>query len=201
MSKRIVDRICRIVLVSLMAACNVGCHRTAIPSSASVAAEDENVVVFLHREDTNEIPQVSLWVRHKETREEKRLLVSHPHAHREWQTYERSVRIPVDSIATISRVTIISYRDEPLKFLVEGCPDYRNMESFIVTENSSDAVCLPTTNGLIGVTQEESLLIMESYDYYEGGGRYSRVEAYDREGNLVSSMEPKLSIGQLSINK
>lgn len=173
--------------------CLVSCQHTDIPKSAFVTAENENVAVFLNHEDDNEIPQVSLWLRYKETNNEKRLLITHPHARRDWRTYTGSVRIPVDSIATISRVTIISYGKEPVKLLVEGCPDYRNVESFIVSENCKDAICLPTANGLLGITEEESLLIMESYEYYEEGGRYSKIDAFTRDGNLISSMSPKLN--------
>lgn len=173
--------------------CLVSCLHTDIPKSAYVAAENENVVVFLNHDDDSEIPQVSLWLRYKKNHKEKKLLLTHPHAKRDWQTYEGIVRIPVDSIATISKVTIISCGDEPIMLLVEGCPDYRNVESFIVSETSRDAICLPTANGLLGITEEESLLIMESYEYYEEGGRYSKIDAFDRDGNLISSMSPKLN--------
>lgn len=173
--------------------CTFACQHTTIPKSAYVAAENKDVVVLLNREDANDIPQVSLWLRYKETNNEKRLLITRPHARRDWRTYTGSVRIPVDSIATISKVTIISYGDEPVKLLVEGCSDDRNVESFIVSENSKEAICLPTTNGLIGIAEEELLLIMESYEYYEEGGRYSRIDAFDRDGNLFSSMSPKLN--------
>ena len=173
--------------------CTFACQHTTIPKSAYVAAENKDVVVLLNHEDANDIPQVSLWMRYKETHKETKLLTTHPHAKRDCQKYEGSVRIPVDSIATISKVTIISYVDEPVKLLVEGCPDYRNVESFIIPENSKDAICLPTTNGLIGIAEEEYLLIMESYEYYEEGGRYSKIDAFDRDGNLISSMSPKLN--------
>ena len=33
---------------------------------------------------------------------------------------------------------------------------------------------------------------MQSYEYYEQGGRYNRIEAYDREGKFVNSMKVKL---------
>ena len=171
-----------------------GCQSSSIPKTASVVAEDNNVTIYLNREDGNEIPQVSLWLHYKDTGEEKRLVLTHPRARRDWQTYDSIMPVQTDSIATISRVTILSYGNEPLKLLVEGCPDYRNVESFIVTDNCKESIMLPTNAGLIGVTSEEYLLLMESYDYYSDGGRYSKVDAYDTNGKLINSMNVKTRV-------
>jgi hypothetical protein len=104
---------------------------------------------------------------------------------------EHSVSIPLDSIPTITKVTILSWVNEPLKLIAEGSSDYRNVESFIINEDSDSAICLPTNRGLIGISEEDGLLIMQSYDYYENGGRYNVIEAYDDRGNRISSMNAK----------
>lgn len=104
---------------------------------------------------------------------------------------EHSVSIPLDSIPTITKVTILSWPNEPLKLLAEGCSDYRNVESFIINEGSDSTICLPTNRGLIGISEEDGLLIMQSYDYYEDGGRYNIIEAFDVKGIRVSSMNAK----------
>ena len=101
---------------------------------------------------------------------------------------DHAVSIPVDSIPTIQKVTILSWEGEPLKLLVEGCSDYRNVESFIIEEGKDSAICLPTNRGLIGISEEDGLLIMQSYAYYEEGGRYNIIEAFDTDGNRISSM-------------
>lgn len=170
-----------------------GCHKSKIPRTAFIVAEDENVAVYLNKEDTNEIPQVSLWLRYKNGGDEKRLILTHPHSRRDWQTYDSSMVVKTDSIATISRVTIFPYGKEPLKLLVEGCPDYRNVESLIVSVDSDSAIMLPTNEGMIGVSHEDGLLIMETYDYYNGGGRYSKIDAYDLNGKRINSMNAKTS--------
>lgn len=172
----------------------VGCRDSIIPKTAIVVAEDDNVAVYLNQEDTSEIPQKSLWIRHKATHEEKRLLITHPNARGDWQQFTQSVRIHVDSIPSIGCVTIVSsYKDEPVILLVEGSIDHRNVDSFITSDTSEYAIGLPTSSGLVGVAQEENLLIMESYDYYKGGGRYSRLEAFDIKGNKIDSMAPMLN--------
>ena len=116
------------------------------------------------------------------------LMMSHPHANGSWFTMEHAVKIPHDSIPTISKVTVLSWKGESLKLLVEGCSDYRNVQSFIIDAESDQAICLPTNRGLIGVSEEDGLLIMQSYAYYEDGGRYNVIESFDNKGNRISSM-------------
>lgn len=103
-----------------------------------------------------------------------------------------SFTMPADTIPTIQRVTIISYPDENLKLLVEGCCDYRNVESFIVELGKKEAICLPTNRGFIGLSEENNFLIMQSYHYYPCGGRYNRIEAFDCKGKRICSMNAKL---------
>ena len=88
--------------------------------------------------------------------------------------------IPVEGLEVLE--------EEPLCLLLEGKPDLRNVYSRIWHEGRDSLILLPSNAGLIGISEEEELLIMQSYEYYEQGGRYNRIEAYDREGRLVGSM-------------
>ena len=189
-SRMSIKILCAFALCAFM----VGCRNSLIPKTATVVAEDDNVVVYLNKEDDSETPQKSLWIRYKETNEEKRLLFTHPQAKADWQQFTQSVRILADSIQTIGRVAIVSsFNNNPVVLLVEGSSDHRNIDSFIITDTGEYAIGLPTSSGLVGIAQEESLLIMESYEYYKGGGRYSVIEAYDLEGNKINSMSPMLN--------
>ena len=177
---------------------NKGVMYKDIPSSAYAVAENDSVIVFLNDEaiaDSIEglpsIKQVSLWVYDKNRREGKKILLSHPNTNMDFLHMEHSVCIPLDSIPTVTKVIILSWPNEPLKLLVEGCSDYRNVKSFIISEDSANAICLPTNRGLIGISEEDGLLIMQSYDYYEDGGRYNIIEAFDVKGIRVSSMNAK----------
>ena len=177
---------------------NKGVMYKDIPSSAYAVAENDSVIVFLNDEaiaDSIEglpsIKQVSLWVYDKNRKEGKKILLSHPNTNMAFLNMEHSVCIPLDSIPTITKVMILSWPNEPLKLLVEGCSDYRNVKSFIISEDSANAICLPTNRGLIGISEEDGLLIMQSYDYYEDGGRYNIIEAFDVKGLRVSSMNVK----------
>ena len=177
---------------------NKGVMYKDIPSSAYAVAENDSVIVFLNDEaiaDSIEglpsIKQVSLWVYDKNRKEGKKILLSHPNTNMAFLNMEHSVCIPLDSIPTVTKVIILSWPNEPLKLLVEGCSDYRNVKSFIISEDSANAICLPTNRGLIGISEEDGLLIMQSYDYYEDGERYNIIEAFDVKGIRVSSMNVK----------
>ena len=177
---------------------NKGVMYKDIPSTAYSVAENDSSIVFLNDgaiEDSIEglpsIKQVSLWVYDKNRKEGKKILLSHPNTNMAFLNMEHFVCVPLDSIPTITKVIILSWPNEPLKLLVEGCSDYRNVKSFIISEDSANAICLPTNRGLIGISEEDGLLIMQSYDYYEDGGRYNIIEAFDVKGIRVSSMNVK----------
>ena len=177
---------------------NKGVMYKDIPSTAYSVAENDSVIVFLNDEaiaDSIEglpsIKQVSLWVYDKNRKEGKKILLSHPNTNMAFLNMEHSVCIPLDSIPTVTKVIILSWPNERLKLLVEGCSDYRNVQSFIINAESDSAICLPTNRGLIGISEEDGLLIMQSYDYYEDGGRYNIIEAFDVKGIRVSSMNAK----------
>ena len=169
-----------------------------IPSAAYAVAENDFVIIFLNNEAIEDsieglpsIKQVSLWVYDKNRKEGKKILLSHPNTNMAFLNMEHSVCVPLDSIPTVTKVIILSWPNEPLKLLVEGCSDYRNVKSFIISEDSANAICLPTNRGLVGISEEDGLLIMQSYDYYDDGGRYNIIEAFDVKGIRVSSMNVK----------
>jgi hypothetical protein len=171
----------------------------SIPYDAYSMAENEDWKVFLNEEAVKDsiegfppVKQVSLWVYEKSEKSAKKILLTHPDANGSWFTMEHSVCIPLDSIPTISKVTILSWKGESLKMVTEGCSDYRNVQSFIIDINSSEAICLPSNRGLVGISEEDGLLIMQSYAYYEDGGRYNVIEAFDEKGNRIASMDAKV---------
>ena len=83
--------------------------------------------------------------------------------------------------------------EKPLTLLLEGKPDLRNVISCIWREGVDSLITLPTNAGFIGISEEEGLLIMQSYEYYRQGGRYNRIEAFDLDGRLLGSISPKLN--------
>ena len=172
----------------------------SIPSNAYFVAENEDWKILLNDEAIGDsiegvgaVKQMSLWAYNKSKKSVKKLMMSHPHANGSWFTMEHAVKIPLDSIPTITKVIILSWEGEPLKLFAEGTSDFRNILSLIIDTNSDKAICLPTNRGLIGVSEEDALLIMQSYAYYEDGGRFNVIEAFDAVyGNRISTMEARV---------
>ena len=144
---------------------NKGVMYKDIPSTAYSVAENDSVIVFLN---------------------------------------EECIEDSMEGLSPIKQVSLWMYNRNKIEgrrillshpntnmLLVEGCSDYRNVKSFSSAEDSANAICLPTNRGLIGISEEDGLLIMQSYDYYEDGGRYNIIEAFDVKGIRVSSMNAK----------
>ena len=123
---------------------------------------------------------------------EKVFLKLHPDSRMDWFSCGQTVKIHKDSIPSLYKAMILSYGDQPLTILLEGSSDHRNIESYIFTQGRDSVICLPTNGGLLGIADEEGALIMQSYSYYEGGGRYSVIEAFDLRGHRLGKMDIKL---------
>lgn len=171
-----------------------------IPVTAELVAEDAHYAVFTNVEACDDdsigiwppLEQVSLWAYDKQKQKSEMMLLTHLDTDGSRYNTTESFSMPADTIPTIHRVTIISYPEENLKLLVEGSRDYRNVESFIVELGKKDAIYLPTNRGFIGFSEEDNLLIMQSYHYYPCGGRYNRIEAFDCEGKRICFMDAKM---------
>ena len=171
-----------------------------IPITAELVAEDSHYSVFTNIEayddcvigDLPPIKQVSLWAYDKQQQKAEMMLLTHFNTDGSRYNTDESFTMPADTIPTIQKVTIVSYPQDNLKLLVEGCRDYRNVESFIVELGKKEAIYLPSNRGFVGFTEEENLLIMQSYEYYSCGGRYNTLLVYSNKGELICSMEVKL---------
>ena len=171
-----------------------------IPVTAELVAEDAHYAVFTNVEACDDdsigiwppLEQVSLWAYDKQKQKSEMMLLTHLDTDGSRYNTTESFSMPADTIPTIQRVIIISYPEENLKLLVEGSRDYRNVESFVVELGKKDAIYLPTNRGFIGFSEEDNLLIMQSYHYYPCGGRYNRIEAFDCEGKRICFMDAKM---------
>ena len=73
------------------------------------------------------LPVVSLWARDKETGDVHKVMTSNPDARITYQYESTSHIVPVDCIRSVFMARIISPPEDPLKLLIEGCPDSRNV--------------------------------------------------------------------------
>ena len=147
--------------------------RAGIPETAELQDEDDKVAIYLNVDSVwrHDINITSIWMLEKQT--------------------SRARVIFRDSVYSMFSARIIPYTD-PSKVIVEGTPEYHNIWSFIVDSESGEVISLPNTGGLVGFGNDEGVIIMQSYQYYQAGGRYSKIDAYDQYGNKIASMKTNL---------
>ena len=144
-----------------------------IPSTAKLADETDKTAIYINVEGTchNDINKVSVIF---------------------WDKQDSIIRFVYrDSTYNIFSAHIIPYTDT-CKVLLEGNPDMHNIFSFILTEGKDDAIMLSSLGGLVGFGNDEGVIIMQSYQYYQKGGRYTKIDAYDQYGNKIASMKTNL---------
>lgn len=105
---------------------------------------------------------------------------------------ERSVMVHKDSVTTITRVHVLSYPDEPLVLLLQDASTTSVCDSYIQKEGSDSLILLPSCGEFLGVSYDDSLIIMDSY-YYDDKGRHGVVQGYTFDGEKVCEMKTKIN--------
>jgi hypothetical protein len=104
--------------------------------------------------------------------------------------YENISQEHKDSLLSIDKVTILWSQGDTLYLALEDCADAsnQNTHTFIFNDKSDSLIHLPTNAGLMGLTTEEGYLVMQSYEYYDQGGRFNVIDVYDYRGVNISSL-------------
>lgn len=104
--------------------------------------------------------------------------------------YENISQVHKDSLLSIDKVTILWSQGDTLYLTLEDCADAsnQNTHTFIFNDKSDSLIHLPTNAGLMGLTTEEGYLVMQSYEYYDQGGRFNVIDVYDYRGVNISSL-------------
>ena len=104
--------------------------------------------------------------------------------------YENVSQVHRDSLLSIDKVTILWSQGDTLYLALEDCADAsnQNTHTFIFNDKSDSLIHLPTNAGLMGLTTEEGHLVMQSYEYYDQGGRFNVIDVYNYDGQKIASM-------------
>ena len=101
-----------------------------------------------------------------------------------------STLVHKDSLFAVSKVHILSYPHEPLTLLLQDISNYTVCHSFVFQLGVDTLIHLPSSGGFLGVSFDDNLIIMDSYNYNEDG-RYGIVLGYTFDGLKVCEMETK----------
>ena len=169
-----------------------------LPASAEEQDRIFNHVLYVNveKEPNEEDPEgiYSVWVADERWDKLRRVLTTNPTAVAPWEQMSgkkaNGVEVPMHLIAAASSA---QYASEDLsKIVVEGCPDGRNIWTYIIDLNKRTAIQLPSTEGVQEINLEKGEIIAASYGYYPEGGRYTVNTASSLEGKFLRQVsDPK----------
>ena len=161
-----------------------------LPNTA--VQKDENAEVILYTnldikgtEDSNS--QASVWLKYKESGKVRFLFNTNNDAKPRWNDMKdgNGVNVPIEEIAAgeCDKCRLIPWDKD--KVFVEGCPDSRNIWSYIYDIRNGSAIQLPSTEGLLNIDAASQLFNMSLYRYHPEGGRYSVKRSYTIDGKYT----------------
>lgn len=99
-----------------------------------------------------------------------------------------AVDVPFSQIAAADKAMIAP--GDVNKVIVEGCPDGRNIWTYIIDPYIATAKQLPSSEGVVALDWEKKEITAASYGYDEGG-RYSVKKVYSIDGQFLRKVGDK----------
>ena len=170
-----------------------------LPKTAQLQAQKGNYELYVNVEqeaNEDDITGVySVWLADRGKNVVRRILITNPMAAPVWEEMNEKkggVEVPMDQIAAAERAMFAS--KDGKRIVVEGCPDARNIWTYIINLDTQTAMQLPGTEGVQDINLDKGEIILASYGYYEEGGRYTYQKAYSLDGKYLrqtSDPEPE----------
>lgn len=124
--------------------------------------------------------EISMWLVDKRTGDITHVMRTNNDVEPRWEQMSkgRGVNVPIDEIAIGDCYNCFFIPWNHNYIYIEGCPDGRNIWSYVI--DFKDEVCFqfPSNSGLYKIDPENKVLHMSSYEYYPEGGRYTIVRTY-----------------------
>lgn len=159
-----------------------------LPDDAELKDEDEDRELYVNVDGVgSENGQWSVWMRDKNTGFVTYLFATENTAEPRWDQMQdgNGIKVPVDQIAAGNCFTTVFIPWDADKIFVEGCPDNRNVWSYIIDMKTKEVIQLPTNEGLIAIDPGKREIHMSDYRYNPEGGRYSVERVYTLDGRFT----------------
>ena len=128
----------------------------------------------------------SVWLADERTGTVIKVCVTNPMAEVQWSKMSSKdadgVSVALTQIAAADKAMIAP--GDVSKVIVEGCPDGRNIWTYIIDPYQGTAIQLPSTEGVVSLDWEKKEIIAASYGY-DDDGRYSVNKAYSLAGKFL----------------
>lgn len=128
----------------------------------------------------------SVWLADERTGTVIKVCVTNPMAEVQWSKMSSKdadgVSVVLTQIAAADKAMIAP--GDVSKVIVEGCPDGRNIWTYIIDPYQGTAIQLPSTEGVVSLDWEKKEIIAASYGY-DDDGRYTVNNAYSLAGKFL----------------
>ena len=128
----------------------------------------------------------SVWLADERTGTVIKVCVTNPMAEVQWSKMSSKdadgVSVALTQIAAADKAMIAP--GDVSKVIVEGCPDGRNIWTYIIDPYQGTAIQLPSTEGVVSLDWEKKEIVAASYGY-DDDGRYSVNKAYSLDGKFL----------------
>ena len=128
----------------------------------------------------------SVWLADERSGTVIKVCVTNPMAEVQWSKMSSKdadgVSVALTQIAAADKAMIAP--GDVRKVIVEGCPDGRNIWTYIIDPYQGTAIQLPSTEGVVSLDWEKKEIIAASYGY-DDDGRYTVNNAYSLAGKFL----------------
>ena len=128
----------------------------------------------------------SVWLADERTGTVIKVCVTNPMAEVQWSKMSSKeadgVSVALTQITAADKAMIAP--GDVSKVIVEGCPDGRNIWTYIIDPYQGTAIQLPSTEGVVSLDWEKKEIIAASYGY-DDDGRYTVNNAYSLAGKFL----------------
>ena len=161
-----------------------------LPKTAIKRDEQGNMELYVNLdiEASEDHPnQWSLWLRDKKTGKVIFLIHTNNDAAPRWEemTDANALEVPLEQIAAGDCDRAFLIPNAPGKVFVEGCPDARNVWSYIYDIYMQRIIQLPANEGFVDCDTAHKYIRLSHYRYYPEGGRYSVLKTFSYSGRFI----------------
>ncbi len=134
----------------------------------------------------------SVWLANEKSGTVVKVCVTNPMAEAQWDKMSSSnaggISVPLTQIAAADKAMIAP--GDVRKVIVEGCPDGRNIWTYIIDPYEGTALQLPSSEGVQSLDPGKKEIVAVSYGY-DDDGRYSVSKAYSLDGKFLRDVGEK----------
>ena len=134
----------------------------------------------------------SVWLADERSGTALKVCVTNPMAETQWDKMRGqdadAVSVPLTQVAAADKAMIAP--GDAGKVIVEGCPDGRNIWTYIIDSYKGTAKQLPSSEGVVSLDWKKKEIITASYGY-DTDGRYSVKKVYSLDGKFLRMVGEK----------